>query len=170
VCAQLKDRKYRYWRALVEDFELMCSNAMTYNQKRSRVHKSAILILRAGKKQLQQAEADGRKAIMALHPDGMEAAEEDDTQHPIAHPQSRRGGGHGGGRRPAAGLTLDLLPQPSNGKAAFGLLGQNSLFSFASLPGAAAFAGMQRPPALGGQPADGGDLPVCPVLPGWFLC
>ena len=43
------------------DFELICSNAMTYNQKRSRVHKSALSMLRAGKKQLQAAELEGRK-------------------------------------------------------------------------------------------------------------
>jgi hypothetical protein len=58
---QLRQREYRTWRALVEDFELICSNAMTYNQKRSRVHKSALAMLRAGKKQLQAAELEGRK-------------------------------------------------------------------------------------------------------------
>ena len=43
------------------DFELICNNAMTYNQKRSRVHKSAAIMLRAGMKQLQAAELPGRK-------------------------------------------------------------------------------------------------------------
>lgn len=45
----------------MEDFELICNNAMIYNQKRSRVHKSALAILRAGKKWLQAAELAGRK-------------------------------------------------------------------------------------------------------------
>lgn len=58
---QLRGREYRTWRGLVADFELICSNAMTYNQKRSRVHKSALSMLRAGKKQLQAAELEGRK-------------------------------------------------------------------------------------------------------------
>lgn len=58
---QLRGREYCTWRGFVADFELICSNAMTYNQKRSRVHKSALSMLRAGKKQLQAAELEGRK-------------------------------------------------------------------------------------------------------------
>lgn len=59
--AQVHGREYRTWRGFVEDFELICNNAMIYNQKRSRVHKSALAILRAGKKWLQAAELAGRK-------------------------------------------------------------------------------------------------------------
>ena len=59
---------YLSWLAFVADFELMCSNAMVYNQKRSRVHKTAVTMLRQGKKQLQVIEADGQKAILALNP------------------------------------------------------------------------------------------------------
>ena len=61
ACAQVHGREYRTWRGFVEDFELICNNAMIYNQKRSRVHKSALSVLRAGKKWLQAAELAGRK-------------------------------------------------------------------------------------------------------------
>ena len=49
-------RKYRSWRAFIADFELVCNNAMTYNQKRSRVHHAALTVLRAGSKLFQGAE------------------------------------------------------------------------------------------------------------------
>ena len=58
---QVREQEYRTWRGYVADFELICSNAMTYNQKRSRVHKSAVTMLRVGKKQLQASELTGRK-------------------------------------------------------------------------------------------------------------
>ena len=62
---------YDSWLAFVADFELMCSNAMVYNQKRSRVHKTAVTMLRQGKKQLQVIEAEGQRAILALNPDAV---------------------------------------------------------------------------------------------------
>ncbi len=62
---QVHGREYRTWRGFVEDFELICSNAMIYNQRRSRVHKSALAILRAGKKWLQAAELAGRRVSLA---------------------------------------------------------------------------------------------------------
>ena len=49
-------RRYRTWRGFVDDFELICINAMTYNQKRSRVHHAAVTVLRAGSKLFQGAE------------------------------------------------------------------------------------------------------------------
>lgn len=58
-----KAHQYATWTAFVEDFKLMCNNAMVYNQKRSRVHKTAVTMLRAGIKQLQHMEADGCKAL-----------------------------------------------------------------------------------------------------------
>lgn len=76
----------------MEDFELLCNNAMTYNQKRSRVFKAAMTLLRAGKKTLQTAEAVGRAAIIALHPDGPAAALEDDKNHPMPEPTRHRKG------------------------------------------------------------------------------
>lgn len=36
---KIRSRRYVNWNELVRDFELICSNAMKYNQKRSRVHK-----------------------------------------------------------------------------------------------------------------------------------
>eukprot|EP00873_Tetraselmis_striata_P020916 jgi/Tetstr1/441180/TSEL_029438.t1 len=72
--ARLGRREYRTWRSFVEDFELICSNATTYNQRRSKIHKAAATMLRAGKKLLQSAELEGRKAVALLHPDGPVAA------------------------------------------------------------------------------------------------
>ena len=60
--------QYSSWTAFVADFELMCANALLYNQKRSRVHKTATSMLRHGRKQLQDIEAAGIKAILALNP------------------------------------------------------------------------------------------------------
>lgn len=37
---KIRGRQYVNWHELVRDFELICSNAMRYNQKRSRVHKA----------------------------------------------------------------------------------------------------------------------------------
>ena len=36
---KIRGRQYAGWQELVRDFELICSNAMKYNQRRSRVHK-----------------------------------------------------------------------------------------------------------------------------------
>ncbi|KAK9804471.1 hypothetical protein WJX73_005376 [Symbiochloris irregularis] len=41
-------RVYKTFGEFTNDFKLMCSNAMLYNQKRSRVHKTAVTMLRAG--------------------------------------------------------------------------------------------------------------------------
>ena len=49
-------RKYRSWRAFMADFDVIFSNAMTYNQKKSRVHHAAEVLVRAGNKLLQAAE------------------------------------------------------------------------------------------------------------------
>lgn len=61
--AQVLQHQYSTWADFVDDFKLMCNNAMVYNQKRSRVHKTAVTMLRAGIKQLQQMEVEGCKAI-----------------------------------------------------------------------------------------------------------
>ena len=36
---KIRGRQYVNWQEVVRDFELICSNAMKYNQRRSRVHK-----------------------------------------------------------------------------------------------------------------------------------
>ena len=36
---KIRGRQYVNWQELVRDFELICNNAMKYNQKRSRVYK-----------------------------------------------------------------------------------------------------------------------------------
>lgn len=88
---KVRQRAYRTWQGFVEDFELIANNAMTYNQKRSRVHKAAITMLRAGKKHLQNLELQGRKGISLLHPGGPQAAAADEaaerSQHHHQHQQ-----------------------------------------------------------------------------------
>ena len=39
MLAKVQERRYVNWNEVVRDFELICSNAMKYNQKRSRIHK-----------------------------------------------------------------------------------------------------------------------------------
>ena len=50
---KVRGREYRTWGDFVSDFELICSNAMEYNQKRSRVHKAAMRLQRQGRIDLQ---------------------------------------------------------------------------------------------------------------------
>ncbi|KAL6781297.1 hypothetical protein ACKKBG_A10575 [Auxenochlorella protothecoides x Auxenochlorella symbiontica] len=64
--AKVAAHAYTSWGDFVRDFELLCSNAMRYNQKRSRIHKQALIMLRAGKKLLMEVELDGRRAIAAM--------------------------------------------------------------------------------------------------------
>ncbi|RMZ55397.1 hypothetical protein APUTEX25_003521, partial [Auxenochlorella protothecoides] len=52
--AKVAAHAYTCWGDFVRDFELLCSNAMRYNQKRSRIHKQALIMLRAGKKLLME--------------------------------------------------------------------------------------------------------------------
>ena len=39
MLGKIRGRQYVNWNEVVRDFELICSNAMKYNQKRSRIHK-----------------------------------------------------------------------------------------------------------------------------------
>ncbi|KDD71213.1 hypothetical protein H632_c5543p0, partial [Helicosporidium sp. ATCC 50920] len=64
--AKLARGAYDSWAALVRDVQLIASNAMRYNRRRSRVHRQALVLLRAGKKLLAEAELEGRKAFAAL--------------------------------------------------------------------------------------------------------
>lgn len=66
--SKVRGKQYVSWQELVRDFELICTNAMKYNQKRSRVYKQALVILRAGKKLLIEVELEGRRAVSLLHP------------------------------------------------------------------------------------------------------
>ncbi len=63
IRTKIEGLQYVSWQEIVRDFELMFNNAMLYNQKRSRVHKQALVILRAGMKQLLDCEIDGRSAL-----------------------------------------------------------------------------------------------------------
>lgn len=77
---KLDQRVYRTWRSFVDDFVLICSNAMTYNQKRSRVHRAALQLLRQGKKVLSDHELVARRALTIVHPDGPAQAALDEQQ------------------------------------------------------------------------------------------
>jgi hypothetical protein len=89
---KLADREYRTWRAFVEDFELICNNATTYNQRRSKIHKAAAQMLRSGKKLLQTSELEGRKAVALLHPDGPHAAALEEEREATAAGSAMAGG------------------------------------------------------------------------------
>lgn len=39
MLSKIRSRQYVNWNEVVRDFERICSNAMKYNQKRSRIHK-----------------------------------------------------------------------------------------------------------------------------------
>ncbi|GAB4819742.1 hypothetical protein N2152v2_006788 [Parachlorella kessleri] len=67
MLGKIQARQYVNWNEIVRDFELICSNAMKYNQKRSRIHKLALVMLRAGKKLLVELEPEGRRAVADLH-------------------------------------------------------------------------------------------------------
>ncbi len=79
---KLDQRAYRTWRSFVEDFVLICSNALMYNQKRSRVHRAALQLLRQGKKVLSDNELVARRALNMVHPDGPAQAAIDE-QHDL---------------------------------------------------------------------------------------
>ena len=68
--ARLAADGYTNWRSFREDFELICSNARRYNAAKTKVHKAASNLLRAGGKMLKQYELDVRKALNQLHPEG----------------------------------------------------------------------------------------------------
>ena len=50
---RLRRRQYRTWGDLLADFELICENALAYNNKRSRVHRAAVTLQHAGQILLQ---------------------------------------------------------------------------------------------------------------------
>lgn len=76
---KLRALDYRTFAAFVEDFELIGSNAMRYNQKRSRVHRSAVNLLRHGKKHLNNVQLEATRAIHLLHPEGPVAAAQEEA-------------------------------------------------------------------------------------------
>ena len=71
---------YRTWKAFTDDFDLICSNAMTYNQKRSMVHKAAGTFLRNGRKLLQTHELSVRKSMSKYYKTGADDEEWADDQ------------------------------------------------------------------------------------------
>ena len=84
---KLRALEYRTFAAFVEDFELIGNNAMRYNQKRSRVHRSAVNLLRHVKKHLNTVQLEATKAIHMLHPEGpLAAAEEEAAVNRAANP------------------------------------------------------------------------------------
>jgi Bromodomain len=50
---RLRRRQYRTWGDLLADFELICDNALAYNNRRSRVHRAAVTLQHAGRILLQ---------------------------------------------------------------------------------------------------------------------
>lgn len=76
---KLRALEYRTFTAFVDDFELVGNNAMRYNQKRSRVHRSAVNLLRHGKKHLNTVQLEATRAIHMLHPDGPVAAAQEEA-------------------------------------------------------------------------------------------
>lgn len=76
---KLHGKDYRTFSAFTEDFELVCTNAMKYNQKRSRVHRSAVNLLRHGKKHLNNVQLEITRAIHMLHPQGPIAAAQEES-------------------------------------------------------------------------------------------
>lgn len=76
---KLRALEYRTFAAFVEDFELVGNNAMRYNQKRSRVHRSAVNLLRHGKKHLNNVQLEATRAIHLLHPEGPVAAAQEEA-------------------------------------------------------------------------------------------
>ena len=62
-------RAYTTWRAFEGDLERICTNALTYNQKRSKVHKAASSLQRSLRKLCRDGELEGRRAVLLLHPE-----------------------------------------------------------------------------------------------------
>ena len=78
--AQLRGREYQSYWALLADFELICANAMAFNQKRSRVYKRAEIVLKTGKKLFAADRALICAALEVLHPAGRVAAQAEDVK------------------------------------------------------------------------------------------
>ena len=103
---KLRALEYRTFTAFVDDFELVGSNAMRYNQKRSRVHRSAVNLLRHGKKHLNTVQLEATRAIHMLHPDGpIVAAQEEAAANRAANPINLA---------PSTSNLSKLLPSSSN--------------------------------------------------------
>ena len=60
--------------------ELICSNAMTFNQKHSRVYKNAQALLKGSRKQLLVEKSLLQEALAVLHPGGPEAARAEELE------------------------------------------------------------------------------------------
>ena len=103
---KLRALEYRTFAAFVEDFELIANNAMRYNQKRSRVHRSAVNLLRHGKKHLNTVQLEATRAIHMLHPEGpIVAAQEEAAANRAANALNLA---------PSTSNLSKLLPSSSN--------------------------------------------------------
>ena len=60
--------------------ELICSNAVSFNQKISKVYKNAQALSKASRKQFQIERSLLLEAIAVLHPGGVEAARKDQAE------------------------------------------------------------------------------------------
>lgn len=77
---QLKNGAYHTLNQLQADLELICSNALTFNHKPSKVYKNAQALSKALKKQFQIERSLLSEAIAVLHPGGFEAARKDQAE------------------------------------------------------------------------------------------
>lgn len=77
---QLRDQEYHTLNQLQADVELICSNAITFNLKPSKVYKNAQALSKASKKQFALERGLLVEAIAALHPGGPEAAMKDEAE------------------------------------------------------------------------------------------
>ena len=75
----MRKREYRTLYQIQSDVELICHNAMSFNQKISKVYKNAQALLKGAKKQFAMERPLLHEAILALHPDGPEAALKDEA-------------------------------------------------------------------------------------------
>ena len=73
--------------------ELICSNAVTFNLKPSKVYKNAQALSKAAKKQFQVERGLLVEAIAVLHPEGAEGAKRDEAEEErqlkCAHPPKK---------------------------------------------------------------------------------
>jgi len=67
---QLRGREYRTLHQVQADVELICSNAITFNNKANKVYKNAQALLRGCRKQMATERASLLEAVATLHPGG----------------------------------------------------------------------------------------------------
>ena len=95
------------WRAFLEEFELICHNAVGFNRKGSRIHRAALQLLRAGRRYLQSKVRERslfrhRPVTSGVHAAALTCAQQGHARqwamHPSAalqQPQQRAGADRG---------------------------------------------------------------------------